>query len=66
MYRLPLLAQNSSGAGMEVLNLAMILFSLWLGMLAAEQPSETRLGGFVLAVVLLCGEWILRRRAGMR
>ena len=50
---LPLLAQNSSGAGMEVLNLAMILLSLWLGMLAAEQPSETRLGAFVLAVVLL-------------
>ena len=50
---LPLLAQNSCGAGMEILNLAMILLSLWLGILAAEQPSEARLGAFVLAVVLL-------------
>jgi hypothetical protein len=50
---LPLLAQNTSGSGMEVLNLAMILFSIWLGILAAERPSEARLGAFVLAVVLL-------------
>lgn len=50
---LPLLAQNSSGAGMEMLNLAMLLLSLWLGILAAERPSESRLGAFVLAVVLL-------------
>jgi hypothetical protein len=50
---LPLLAQNTTGSGMEVLNLAMILFSLWLGLLAVERPSEARLGAFVLAVVLL-------------
>lgn len=50
---LPLLAQNTSGSGMEVLNLGMILLSLWLGLLAVEQPDATRLGAFVLAVVLL-------------
>ncbi|MBL9214682.1 MAG: glycosyltransferase family 39 protein [Opitutaceae bacterium] len=50
---LPLLAQNTSGAGIEVLNLAMILLCVWLGMLAAERPTETALGAFVLAVVLL-------------
>ena len=53
MGTLPLLAQNTSGSGMEVLNLAMILLSLWLGLLAVDQPSETSLGAFVLAVVLL-------------
>jgi hypothetical protein len=50
---LPLLGQNASGAGIEVLNLVMILMSLLLGIRAAECPSENRLESFVLAIVLL-------------
>lgn len=50
---LPLLAQNTTGAGMELLNLAMLLLAIWLGTLAAERPTASRLGVFVLAVVLL-------------
>jgi hypothetical protein len=50
---LPLLAQNASGAGMELINLAMLLLCLWLGCVAAERPTEARMEAFVLAIVLL-------------
>lgn len=50
---LPLLAQNSNGSGMELLNLTMLLLTMWLGTLAAERPTSLRLSAFVLAAVLL-------------
>ncbi len=50
---LPLFAQNATGAGMELLNLCMLLVvtihcALWLA-----RPGEDTLAGLVLAVVLL-------------
>lgn len=51
---IPLVAQNACGAGFEVLNLVMILLTLWLGLRAADQPAnDDRLGAFVLSGVLL-------------
>jgi hypothetical protein len=51
---IPLIAQNACGAGFELLNLVMILMTLWLGMRAGEKPeSEDRLSAFVLSGVLL-------------
>jgi 4-amino-4-deoxy-L-arabinose transferase-like glycosyltransferase len=50
----PLLAQNACGAGFEILNLVMIVATLWLGMRAAEAPEDAdRLSAFVLCGVLL-------------
>lgn len=50
----PLVVQNASGAGFELLNLVMILATVWLGMRYAEEPgNEDRLGLFVLTAVLL-------------
>lgn len=51
---IPLIAQNACGAGFEMLNLVMILLTIWLGMRAADQPAnDHRLGAFVLSGVLL-------------
>lgn len=50
----PLIAQNATGSGFEILNMVMILVTLWLGMRAAERPRDNdRLGAFVLSGVLL-------------
>ncbi len=50
---LPLLAQNASGAGMELLNLTMLLVVIVLAAAWLQQPDERRLSAFVLGVVLL-------------
>lgn len=50
---LPLMAQNSTGAGMEVLNLAMILGCAWLAMVAIERPDGPACGALVLGMALL-------------
>ena len=50
---IPLVHQNVTGGGFELLNLVMILAALWLGMRWAERPDTDRLGAFVLAGVLL-------------
>jgi len=43
-----------TGSGFELLNLVMILATIWFGMRFAERPDETdRLGAFVLAGILL-------------
>lgn len=47
-----LLAHNATGAGMEMLNLAMLLLVVVLAMFYLEAPDEPRLSGLVLAVVL--------------
>lgn len=49
----PLVAQNATGAGFELLNMTMIILTLWLGMRYAERPVADRLCAFVLAGVLL-------------
>ncbi len=50
----PLVAQNATGSGFEILNMVMILVTLWLGMRASERPEDNdRLGAFVLSGVLL-------------
>ncbi len=50
---LPLLGQNATGSGMELLNTVMILAGLVLGAAYLHEPNERRLAAFVLAVVLL-------------
>lgn len=50
---LPLLAQNATGAGMELLNLCMLVLAIVLGSAWLRQPDETRLSAFVLGTVLL-------------
>lgn len=50
---LPLLAQNATGGGFEVLNLVMLLATLLLGMRFAEQPDEASLTAFTLSGILL-------------
>ena len=50
---LPLLAQNATGGGFEVLNLVMILAVLLLGMRYAEKRDGDSLDAFFLASVLL-------------
>ena len=50
---IPLVHQNVTGGGFELLNLVMILAALWLGMRWAERPDTDRLGAFVLAGILL-------------
>jgi len=49
----PLLIQNANGTGMELLNVVMILASLWLAIRYLEKPGEDRLSALVLACVLL-------------
>ena len=48
-----LLAHNATGAGMEMLNLAMLLLVGLLAIFYLEAPDEPRLAALVLAVVLL-------------
>lgn len=50
---LPLLAQNATGAGMELLNFGMLVLAIILGAAWLRQPDETRLSAFVLGIVLL-------------
>lgn len=50
---LPLLTQNATGAGMELLNFCMLVLAIILGAAWLRQPDETRLSAFVLGVVLL-------------
>ncbi|HWA09853.1 MAG TPA: glycosyltransferase family 39 protein [Opitutaceae bacterium] len=49
----PLIHQNVASSGFELLNLVMILATLWLGMRYVERPDTDRLGAFVLAGILL-------------
>jgi hypothetical protein len=51
---LPLFAQNATGAGMELLNLAMLLVAVHAARAWLERPDETRLSVFVLSMVLFC------------
>ena len=48
-----LMAYNATGAGMEMLNLAMLLFTIWLAASYLDSPDEPRLAALVLAAVLL-------------
>jgi hypothetical protein len=50
---LPLLAQNATGGGFEILNLVMIMTVLLLGMRYAEKKDGDSLDAFFLAAVLL-------------
>ncbi|MDP2138191.1 MAG: glycosyltransferase family 39 protein, partial [Candidatus Didemnitutus sp.] len=48
-----LLAHNATGAGMEMLNLAMLLVTMLLAVFYLEKPDEPRLSALVLAAALL-------------
>lgn len=50
---LPLLGQNATGSGMELLNIVMILATLWLGARYLADPEEAGLNAFILAAILL-------------
>ena len=50
---LPLYAQNATGAGMELLNLCMLLAVMLQGAAWLARPDERTLSGLVLGVVLL-------------
>lgn len=50
---LPLLAQNATGGGFEILNLVMILSTLLLGMRFAERRDPDSQEAFILSAVLL-------------
>lgn len=50
---LPLLAQNATGAGMELINAVMILATAGLAIHYLARPEASRLSAFVLALVLL-------------
>ena len=50
---LPLLAQNATGSGMELLNVCMLLGVAALAGAYLRQPDETRLSALVLGTVLL-------------
>jgi hypothetical protein len=50
---LPLCAQNASGAGMELLNLCMLVGVVLLAAAWLREPGETRLSALVLGTVLL-------------
>jgi hypothetical protein len=50
---LPLLGQNATGSGMELLNFGMILAVAGLGGAYLRRPDETRLSALVLGAVLL-------------
>lgn len=50
---LPLLGQNATGAGMELLNVCMLLAVGLLGGFFLGKPNETRLSALVVAAVLL-------------
>ncbi|HSH93420.1 MAG TPA: hypothetical protein VK968_04690 [Roseimicrobium sp.] len=49
-----MVAQNATGAGFELLNIAMIVVTFWLGLRYAERPDDDdRLSVFALSSVLL-------------
>lgn len=48
-----LLAYNATGAGMEMVNLAMLLLAVLLGALYLDAPDEPRLAALLLSVILL-------------
>lgn len=50
---LSLLAHNATGAGMEMMNLAMLLLTVQAGIIYLEAPDETRLAALLLSAVLL-------------
>lgn len=49
----PLLAQNANGAGMEMLNLCMLLLVMCLAAAYLDRPDEPRLSALILSAVLL-------------
>jgi hypothetical protein len=53
MASIPLVHQNATGSGFELLNLVMILSTLLLGMRYVEAPGTDRLGAFLFSGVLL-------------
>jgi len=50
---IPLLAQQASGGGFELLNLTLLVAWLWLGMVYLEKPEAVRQDAFILTAVLL-------------
>jgi hypothetical protein len=50
---IPLVHQNAASSGFELLNLVMIVATLWFGMRYAERPDCDRLGAFVFSGILL-------------
>jgi hypothetical protein len=50
---IPLIAQQASGGGFELLNLTLLTGWLWLGMLYLEKPDALRQDAFVFTAVLL-------------
>ncbi len=48
-----LLAQNANGSGMEMLNVNMLLLTVWLAINYLGEPDENRLSALVLSCVLL-------------
>jgi len=50
---IPLISQNATGGGFDLLNLLMIALTLGLGLRYAAIPNKNRLGAFVLSGVLL-------------
>ncbi len=50
---IPLLTQAATGGGFEILNLVMILATVYLGMLYAAKPTAASLGAFCLSGILL-------------
>lgn len=53
LVSIPLVHQNATGAGFELLNMVMILATIWLGMRYAERPDTARLGAFLFSGILL-------------
>lgn len=51
---LPIMGQNATGSGMELINLVMIAAAAALATLYLAKPDETRLSALALALVLLC------------
>lgn len=49
----PLFGQNATGAGLEILNLTMILLCAWLGFRAIDTHDRLAPGAFVLGLTLL-------------
>jgi len=50
---IPLVEQNATGGGFEILNLVMLLLTLWLGLRLSDGYSDAGLSAFVLSGVLL-------------
>jgi len=53
LVSIPLVHQNATGSGFELLNLAMIAATIWLGFRWVERPDTDRLGAFVFSGILL-------------